>query len=243
MKDIALIISAILGPVCGLASVAIAFRVMRLSTTHRVRLKTISHGFVHDRHGECWELNAQIQCMGLPIKAASLRVVARSVDGFGMVSVYLPCRNSKTSDEIPSADLERGDIAFYALKYPHVAPFKPGNGTFLEEIWPGLNTQLNRKLHLEVYCGEVKVATIWPSRWEWAYSLWNRLAWRLQRLTERRFQHPLSGEPCIDWRFRLPTFKRMISQEVGGFAADVTKSLAERRRIQREKVSGNRSRV
>lgn len=199
---------------------------MRMNTTHCVNIKSISNGFIKDASGTYCELRVQLQCRGLPMKATSLHVVARSIDSFSTVSHFLPrCPNDTSNRELPNADLERGDSGFFALRYNCDGSL---NTELIDELWPGLNTQRGRKIRLVVRCGDVTVATIWPSRFEWTQSIWNKFAFWIARLTQYHFPHPLTSERCSSSRIKLPTFNAMIRNNIQMFASNVTTLLAKK---------------
>jgi len=169
-----------------------------------------------------------MQCLGMPMRKVKVNVVARSPDGFTTVSRYLPLADASTDQALELVDLERGDTIFFALRYP--CGKSPKNHYLYQKLWPGLNTQRGRELRLEVYCGQVRVASIYPSRLEWLYSIWNRFAGWIQYKTMRKFPHPIGGQPCVTEGIKIPKIKPLIGQEIKGFARVVTAEMAKEMR-------------
>lgn len=217
----------------GVGSLLVAFKVMRVNTTHSVSLVSISHSYRHSVcDGKSMRLLIQLKCLGLPIREPEVLLQSHNPDGWGSAADVLERCNS-TGDilAVHSRELHRGDIAHYVLVYP--AEFDDNQLQFARRFWDSFENTKKHKTKLLVMQDGVQLECIGPRWFDFLIEKWNWFAIKLETKTMKSVTTP-GGGPGIVNRISLPKSRKLFNWEVVNFAKMVQHATTEH-----EPISGS----
>ncbi len=213
----------------GVASLFIAFRVMRVNTRHLCRLHDVSASFSgHVKYGQQIMFVVRLKCVGLPLQSPKVCLRFRSSDNWGSKSYKLTTYDYEVEEPVSATAMERGSMGTFAIVLPYdFSSLESG----AKHIISDFNDPARQNARIEVFSDEYLVQTIRADQWyEWFKKRWNHLAFRVNSRFDKHVKTP-EGNPrvvpgrilpafkfCL--RFHLESFARMVNVQ---FAAEASK--------------------